>query len=104
MSFPRGWPHQLPRIGPPTTASARLGTGPRADCRTMPCFSTNASASAGRITRRPIGGGGSFRGARREPEVLAGPPLVDHGPEVQHVALAVPVESGRGQVEAMVSR
>src|SRR6266702_4183008 len=102
MSLPRGWPHQLPRIGPPATASARLGTDPRADCRTIPCLSTNAGASAGRITRRPAAAG-SFRETGRELEVLAGPPLVDHGREEEDVALAVAVEAGRGQVEPMVS-
>jgi hypothetical protein len=27
ISFPFGWPHQLPRMGPPAIASARFGTG-----------------------------------------------------------------------------
>jgi len=36
ISFPFGWPHQLPRTGPPTIASARFGTGPRAAWRTIP--------------------------------------------------------------------
>src|ERR1039458_4773091 len=37
MSFPAGWPHQLPRIDSPAMNCATLGTGPRADCRTTPC-------------------------------------------------------------------
>lgn len=36
ISFPFGWPHQLPRMGPPTIASARFGRGPRAAWRTIP--------------------------------------------------------------------
>lgn len=43
ISRPRACPHQLPRMGPPVIASARLGTGPRADASTTPCFSTNAT-------------------------------------------------------------
>lgn len=41
----RGWAHQLPEIGPPATASARLGIAERADSVTIPWFSTNARAS-----------------------------------------------------------
>jgi hypothetical protein len=52
ISFAFGWPHQLPRIGPPTIASARFGTGPRAAWRTIPWRSTNASASFWSTTRR----------------------------------------------------
>jgi hypothetical protein len=36
ISFPLGWPHQLPRMGPPTIASARFGRGPRPAWRTIP--------------------------------------------------------------------
>jgi hypothetical protein len=36
ISFPFGWPHQLPRMGPPTIDSARFGRGPRAAWRTTP--------------------------------------------------------------------
>src|SRR4029077_18525316 len=45
ISFPFGWPHQLPRMVPPAIASARFGRGPWAACRTIPWRSTNASAS-----------------------------------------------------------
>jgi hypothetical protein len=47
--FPLGCPHQLPRIGLPAIVSARLGTGPRADSKTIPHFSTKARAWRGVI-------------------------------------------------------
>jgi len=40
-------PHQLPGIGSPVIASARLGTGPRPAWSTTPCRSTKAVASLG---------------------------------------------------------
>jgi hypothetical protein len=49
MSCPLGCPHQFPRMRSPATASARLGTGPRALSRTIPCKSTKAMASFGVI-------------------------------------------------------
>src|SRR3990172_1952145 len=49
MSLPLGCAHQLPRIGPQATASARLGTDPRPDSRTTPLVFTNARASLGVI-------------------------------------------------------
>jgi hypothetical protein len=52
ISFPFGWPHQLPGMGPPAISSARFGTGPRAAWRTIPCRSTNASASFWFTTHR----------------------------------------------------
>jgi hypothetical protein len=39
--------HQLPRIGSPTIRSARLGTGPCADCITTPCPRSQSSSSMG---------------------------------------------------------
>ncbi len=45
ISWPDPCPHQLPRIGSPATCSARLGTGPRADCNTTPCSRTHSSGS-----------------------------------------------------------
>src|SRR5262249_46048428 len=48
ISEPRLWPHQLPRMGPPATASATLGTGPFADARTTPCCATKATGSNAR--------------------------------------------------------
>jgi hypothetical protein len=45
ISWPDACPHQLPRMGSPATYSARLGTGPRADCKTMPCSRTHSSGS-----------------------------------------------------------
>jgi hypothetical protein len=45
ISWLRGCPHQLPRIGAPATSSARLGVGPRADCRTTPRRRTTATGS-----------------------------------------------------------
>ena len=56
ISFPLAWPHQLPRMRPPTTASARFGTGPRALSRTMPFRLTNESAE-----RRVMSSPGSRR-------------------------------------------
>ena len=45
ISWPAACPHQLPRMGSPATYSARLGTGPRADCKTMPCSRTHSNGS-----------------------------------------------------------
>jgi hypothetical protein len=45
ISCPFVWPHQVPRTGAPATASARLGTGPRAPSSTMPWRRTNARAA-----------------------------------------------------------
>ena len=45
ISWPDPCPHQLPRIGSPATCSAKLGTGPRADCNTTPCSRTHSSGS-----------------------------------------------------------
>ena len=42
-----GWLRQLPRMGSPATASAKLGTTPRAPSRTTPWWWTNAKASVG---------------------------------------------------------
>jgi hypothetical protein len=50
ISFPFGWPHQLPPMAPPAIASARFGRGPRAAWRTIPWRSTNASTSFWFIT------------------------------------------------------
>jgi hypothetical protein len=60
ISWPDACPHQLPRMGSPATYSARLGTGPRADCKTMPCSRTHSNGStiidsttrSARFTRR----------------------------------------------------
>jgi len=41
ICLPFGWPYQLPFIAVPAIASARFGTGPRADCKTTPSDSTN---------------------------------------------------------------
>jgi hypothetical protein len=43
MALPLGCAHQLPMIGWPATASATLGTGPRAEASTTPWRSTNRS-------------------------------------------------------------
>src|SRR4051812_48277776 len=43
IALPLGCAHQLPMIGWPATASATLGTGPRADARTTPWRSTKRS-------------------------------------------------------------
>jgi hypothetical protein len=40
IALPLGCDHQLPTIGSPATASATLGTAPRADASTTPCFAT----------------------------------------------------------------
>jgi len=50
-----------PRIGSPATCSARLGTGPWADCKTTPCLHTQPL--------RPgwAGRGSSTSGASRRP-------------------------------------
>src|SRR3989475_11415263 len=56
ISFPLAWAHHLPRIRPPTTASARVGTGPRALSGTMPFRLTNESAE-----RRVMSSPGSRR-------------------------------------------
>ena len=45
ISWLAACPHQLPRMGSPATYSARLGTGPRADCKTMPCSRTHSNGS-----------------------------------------------------------
>ena len=42
---PRGWFHQLLRIGEPATSSARLGAGPRADWSITPHLRTEATGS-----------------------------------------------------------
>src|SRR3989442_9321600 len=52
ICFPLACPHQLPRIRPPTTASARFVTGPRSVSRTMPLRLTNDSAER-RVPLRP---------------------------------------------------
>src|SRR5260370_13278417 len=44
MSLALGCAHQLPRIGAPAIASARLGTAPRPDSRTTPLALTKAMA------------------------------------------------------------
>ena len=40
IDLPLGCDHQLPTIGSPATASAMLGTEPRAEASTTPCFAT----------------------------------------------------------------
>src|SRR6266849_10939169 len=49
MSLALGCAHQLPRIGAPAIASARLGTAPRPDSRTTPLALTKALACFGVI-------------------------------------------------------
>ena len=44
ISWPDACPHQLPRMGSPA-AIGRSGTGPRADCKTMPCSRTHSNGS-----------------------------------------------------------
>src|SRR5712691_6820657 len=52
ICFPLAWPHKLPAMRLPTTASARFGTGPRALSRTTPWRFTNERAER-RVTLRP---------------------------------------------------
>src|SRR5262245_58238758 len=74
--------HQLPRMGSPATNAAKLGTGPRPDCSTIPCSFTNARAFA---TSRAVTLGGAGRGfftsatpgagrTRRPPRARRSPP------------------------------
>src|SRR5260370_10050957 len=49
MSLALGCAHQLPRIGAPAIASARLRTAPRPDSRTTPLALTKALACFGDI-------------------------------------------------------
>jgi len=59
IALPLGCAHQLPTMGCPATASATLGTGPRAEASTTPCFLTKASQ------RLPaVGLAGALRRAR----------------------------------------
>src|ERR1041385_1033421 len=70
IALPLGCAHQLPTIGWPATASATLGTGPRAEARTTPCCSTKDSH------RLPAGG--ELR--RALPVFLAAPRPADRRP------------------------